>query len=77
MNEDEFFDRLRQYDKEERERMEAEEEARYHAEMQLEHDLYQAARFLLAHETLGQAWARITNLAMEIDYGKRKEEEPF
>ena len=55
---------------------EEEEEARYHAEMQLDHDLYQAARFLLAHETLGQVWARIANLAMEIDYGKPNEE-PF
>lgn len=77
MNEEEFFDRLRQYDREERERMEAEEEARYHAEMQLEHELYTAARFLLAHETLPQAQARLGNLAMEIDYGKPKQEEPF
>lgn len=50
-------------------------EARQHAEQQLEHDLEQAARFLLAHESLPEIWVRMGNMAMAIDYGDK--EEPF
>ena len=71
------WDTYEQDERNERERyqrMEEEAELRYHAEMQLEHDLYQAARFLLAHETLPQAMVRLGNLAMQIDYGEKEEE---
>lgn len=76
MTDDEFIEFLYARDMEEQRRLEAEEEATYHAEQQLEHELQQAARFLLAHESLPEIWVRMGNMAMGIDYGKQ-EEAPF
>lgn len=74
MTDDEFFEFLHTRNMEEQRRLEAEEEARYHAEQQLEHDLDKAARFLLGQETLPQVMVRLGKLTMD-DY--KEEEEPF
>lgn len=44
------------------------EELAFEQQQRLEHELHLAARFLLAYETLPQAWARLSNLALAIDY---------